>query len=118
MVLTAVDGEGQNVQLATAYVHIKNKDNYILFIILCVQAGIPLHDCALFVDRGHSIPAASYLASRVFHGELSEKYFLNLKHCTMHIERNVGFCIVKGRLIFHICCTYMWYWHCMFYERS
>lgn len=96
LILTGVDGEGYNIQLAMAYVHVENKENYLWFITLCIEAGVPLSSSALFVDRGHMVPLAKDLAEEVRTRKRDDKYLLNLKFCTMHIERNV-------RHTFNIC---------------
>ena len=36
------DGNGQNVELASAFVHVGNKDNIAWFSIKCINAGINL----------------------------------------------------------------------------
>ena len=53
MILSLIgrDGNGQNVKLASAFVHVENKDNVAWFFIQCINAGINFKNSAVMCDR-------------------------------------------------------------------
>ena len=76
------DGNGQNVKLASAFVHVENKDIVAWFFIQCINGGINFKNVAVMCDRGKIQEAVKLVWLRT-------GVSVQIRFCTLHILRNV-----------------------------
>ncbi len=70
-----------NITIAVAIVPIENQEQYFWFLRNCMDAGVRFADFSLFADRGKITNAVR--------GFRRIGYVIPLKHCTVHLVRNV-----------------------------
>ena len=85
--LVGRDGNVQNMTLATAYVHVKNKDN-ITWFFHCINAVINLVNVTVMCDRGRIQDAVKLIWLRT--GVSVQLRFYKI-HILRNLKRNFGF---------------------------
>ncbi|OQR84337.1 hypothetical protein ACHHYP_13518 [Achlya hypogyna] len=75
------DANGRNITIAVTVVPGENQEQYFWLLRQCMVGGVKLADFALFADRGKITNAVR--------GFRRIGYVMPLKHCTVHLVRNV-----------------------------